>query len=362
MSEILEYKCPCCGGAIEFNSSIQKMKCPYCDSEFEMDSLKAYDDVLKEEAEVEDSAEWDLSSKDAFSEDENINTYVCKSCGGEVITESTVVATNCPYCDNPIVLAKRVAGELKPDYVIPFKLTKEDAKKAFREHLKGKRLLPKVFKDENHIDEIKSLYVPFWLFDADVKAKARYKASRIRTWSMGDYRYTETSYYSLLREGEMGFERIPVDGSDKMPDDLMESIEPYNFSEAVDFQTAYLAGYLANRYDVSVEESILRANSRMKNSSEEKLRETTTGYTTVTAERNNIQLSNQNSKYALYPVWILNTTYQGKKYVFAMNGQTGQFVGDLPLDKGAYWRWLLGLFVGLGVVAVGLAKLLAVLF
>lgn len=359
MSDLMEYKCPNCGGAIEFNSAIQKMKCPYCDSEFEMEALKEYDEVLKGESEKEDNAEWDMSNKETFGEDENISSYVCNSCGGELITDATVVATSCPYCDNPIVLSSRVSGGIKPDFVIPFKLNKEDAKKALMNHLKGKRLLPKIFKDENHIDEIKSLYVPFWLFDADVEANARYKATKVRTWSSRDYRYTETSYFSLLRNGEMGFEKIPVDGSQKMENDLMESIEPYDFSEAVDFQTAYLAGYLADKYDVSVEESVARANERIKSSSEQKLRETTRGYTTVITENSNISLSNQSSKYALYPVWILNTTYKDKKYVFAMNGQTGKFVGNLPLDKGAYFRWLFGLFAGIGVVALGIAKLFA---
>lgn len=120
-------------------------------------------------------------------------------------------------------------------------------------HYKGKKLLPKIFKKENHIDEIKGVYVPFWLFDADADADIRYKATRVRTWSDSDYDYTETSYYSIGRSGDIGFDRVPVDGSSKMPDDLMESIEPFKFEDAVDFKTAYLAGYLADKYDVTAE-------------------------------------------------------------------------------------------------------------
>ncbi len=360
MSDILEYKCPCCGGAVEFESSIQKMKCPYCDTEFEMDALKDFDTILNEEK--HDEMSWDMSEKSTFSEEEkDISVYTCNSCGGEIVSDTTVVATSCPYCDSPVVLSKGIAGDLKPDYVIPFKLSKEDAKKGFLNHLKGKRLLPKVFKDENHIDEIKSLYVPFWLFDSDVDANALYKATRVRSWSSGNYRYTETNYYAVSREGNMTFELVPVDGSKKMPNNLMESIEPYNFAEAVDFQTAYLSGYLADRYDVESDECIIRANERIKNSSEKMLRDTVTGYTTVIPQKNNVSLSNQDSKYALYPVWILNTTYKGEKYIFAMNGQTGKFVGNLPIDWGAFWRWFLGLFAGFSAVSLIIAKLIALL-
>lgn len=206
-------------------------------------------------------------------------------------------------------------------------------------HLTGKRLLPKVFKDQNHIDEIKGIYVPFWLFDTDVDAQIRYRASKVRTWSDKDYNYTETSYYMVHRGGSIGFEHVPVDGSSKMADDLMESIEPYDFSEAVDFQTAYLAGYLADKYDVTAEASIDRANKRVKHSTEDSFAGTVQGYTTVRTEYSSVQFRGGKASYALYPVWLLNTTWNGNKYTFAMNGQTGKFVGDLPVDKAAARRW-----------------------
>ncbi|MCK9444496.1 MAG: hypothetical protein M0Q14_08215 [Tissierellaceae bacterium] len=334
-----EYKCPSCGGAIGFDSSIQKMKCPYCDTEFEMEALVALDEELKKE--FPDDMTWEASAGGQWAEGEteDMMVYVCKSCGGEIIGDKNTAATSCPYCDNPVVIMGQFQGELKPDYVIPFKLDKKAAKEALIKHLKGKKLLPKIFKDENHIDEVKGIYVPFWLFDADAQARIRYKASTVHVWSDSNYDYTRTSYYSLIREGEIGFSLIPVDGSSNMADDLMESIEPFNFDEAVDFQTAYLAGYLADKYDVNEEESLARANERVKKSTEETFRNTVKGYITVIPEHTSIRLENGKARYALYPVWILNTNWNGNKYTFAMNGQTGKFVGDLPLDKGAYWKY-----------------------
>ena len=128
-----------------------------------------------------------------------------------------------------------------------------------------------------------------------------------------------------------------------MADDLMEPIEPFKISASVDFQTAYLSGYLADKYDVSEKESINRAHDRMKKSAEEVLADTVQGYASVVPENTNVNISGGKAQYALYPVWILNTTWKDKKYIFAMNGQTGKMTGDLPIDRGIYLKWLAGL-------------------
>ena len=358
MAVLQEYKCPCCGGAIAFDSALQKMKCPYCDTEFEMETLKEYDAQLREEK--TDDMGWDAAAGNDWQDGETsgLRSYVCKSCGGEIVGDENTAATSCPFCGNPVVMMGQLSGALKPDYVIPFKLDKKAAKDALTKFYSGKRLLPKVFKDENHIDEIKGVYVPFWLFDADADADIRYRATRVRTWSDSDYDYTETSFFSVLRGGSLGFAQVPVDGSSKMADDLMESVEPFNFAEAVDFQTAYLAGYLADKYDVTAEESVDRANARIRKSTEDAFAATVQGYTSVTPEGGSVRLRNGKAKYALYPVWLLNTTWKDKKYTFAMNGQTGKMVGDLPVDKAAYRRWLFGLTGIIGAVAFAASYLL----
>ena len=361
MSDIIEYKCPSCGGAIEFDRHSQKMKCPYCDTEFDLETLKKYDEQLSREAEQKDDiSDWQTDPGKQWQEGETdgMNVYTCKSCGGEIVSDENTGATSCPYCGNPVILTERFRGALRPDMVIPFKLDKKAAKEAYYKHIKGRPLLPKVFRRENHIDEIKGIYVPFWLFDADVAADARYKATKVRTWSDSDYDYTETSYYSVDRSGNMSFVSVPVDGSSRMPDDLMESIEPYKVAEAVEFQTAYLSGYLADKYDVDAQQSTDRARERMKESAQDVLRDTVKGYASVIPENTNVRISGGDAKYALYPVWILNTTWRGKKYIFAMNGQTGRMTGDLPVDNGAYTRWLLGLTAVFSIAAYLVALLI----
>ena len=357
MPTLQEYKCPCCGGAIAFDSTLQKMKCPYCDTEFDMETLAGYDDGLQN---GQDDMQWETSAGESWQEGEadGLRSYVCKSCGGEIVGDANTAATSCPFCGNPVVMMGQFSGALKPDLVIPFKLDKKAAKAGLQKHLTGKRLLPKVFRDQNHIDEIRGVYVPFWLFDTDADAQVRYRATKVRTWSDSNYDYTETEHYLVRRSGSVGFEHVPVDGSSKMPDDLMESIEPYDFFDAAPFQTAYLAGYLADKYDVDAEQSIDRANMRVRRSTEGAFAATVQGYDTVETESSHIQLHGGTAQYALYPVWLLNTTWNSNQYTFAMNGQTGKFVGDLPVDKAAATRWMLGLSVVCSAAAYGLAQLL----
>lgn len=348
MPALIEYKCPCCGGAIEFDSNSQNMKCPYCDTEFEIEAMKEFNEAQQDTG---DKLDWEIPTEEwSSAEQEGMRVYTCQSCGGQILASDTTAASSCPYCDNPIVMTGQFAGGLKPDMIIPFKIDKDGAKAALSNYLKGKFLLPKSFKDENRINEIKGVYVPFWLFDCDANANIRYRATRIRSWSSGNYRYTETMYFLIIRNGSLQFEKVPVDGSQNMPDELSEAIEPYNYHDCIAFNSAYLAGYMADKYDVDAKQSENRANERIRKSTQEEFRSTVRGYSTVVPESTNIRLNSGKIHYALLPVWMLNTEYNGKNYTFAMNGQTGKFVGNLPTDWKKFW----GLFAGIagGVTAV----------
>ena len=334
------------------------MKCLFCATEFDMETVQEYDAELQ--SLPQEDMTWDTAAGGAWSpgETDDLRVYCCNTCGGEVVADATTGATECPFCGNPVIMTGQFAGALRPDLVIPFRVDKKGAIAALNNHYKGKVLLPKVFKDQNHIQEVKGLYVPVWLFDTDVDAHVRYKATRIRTWSDSRYNYTETSHYSVTRAGGIGFDNVPVDGSTKMDDTLMESIEPYNIGDAVDFHTAYLSGFLADKYDVDAKVSEVRANERIKNSTEQAFASTVQGYSSVLPVSANIRLKNGRARYALYPVWILNTRWNGQNFTFAINGQTGKTAGDLPMDKGAFWVWFLGVAGAATAAAFALGWLL----
>lgn len=358
MAGTFEYKCPCCGGSIVFDSRSQKMKCPYCDTEFEMETLKQFDE---ENLSEDTDPKWDadvVRQSDERLEDETLVSYTCESCGGEIVGDRTMASTSCPYCGNNVIVAKQFEGMLRPDVVIPFKLDEKSAREKLKSHLKGKILLPSMFKSENRIKEIRGVYVPFWLYDCDAQADISCRATRVRCWERGDYEYTETSHYLVSRSGEIGFDNVPVDGSEKMDDTLMQSVEPFDYSDCVDFQTAYLAGYVADKFDQTAEQCAPVANQRMRDSTVSAFLGTIQGYATCVPEHTNIRLSQGKITYALLPVWILNTKYKDKLYTFAMNGQTGKFVGNLPVDKGKAVRIAGAVFVA----AAALTMLITGLF
>ncbi|MBE6030607.1 MAG: hypothetical protein E7225_03295 [Clostridiales bacterium] len=345
--QVTNYQCPACNGPLQFDAATGKLSCEYCGSSFpveEIEALYAEKDAAAAQnmadEQVDESSKWDVSSlnDDWGADADGMKVYSCPSCGAELICDDTTAATSCPYCANPTIVPGQFTGMLRPDYVIPFRLNKEQAIEALKKHYEGKPLLPNAFKSSNHLEEIKGVYVPFWLFNGEGEGAARYEATRSRIYRSGDYEVTETDHYDVYREGTVTFELIPVDASTKVPDDYMDSLEPFDYTDLKEFSTAYLPGYLADKYDVTVEESGKRADYRAENTVERSLRDTVIGYGTVFPKSQNIVLKRGEVKYALLPVWLLTTKWKDETYLFAMNGQTGKFVGNLPVDKSKKWK------------------------
>ena len=281
----------------------------------------------------------------------------CDYCGA--ICDESMAATSCPYCGNPTVVPGQFSGELKPDFILPFKLGREDAIKALKDHYKGKILLPRAFTDENHVQEIRGIYVPFWMFDGEAAGDARYEATRSHSYVSGDYEITKTEHFDVYRAGTVAFEKVPVDASSKMPDNHMDSIEPYDYNALKAFSTAYLPGFLADKYDVTVEECRERADQRCEGTLDAALRGSVTSYDTCVRLTGSTNLTRGKVHYALMPVWMLNTKWHGKDFLFAMNGQTGKLVGDLPVSWGKFWGMFAGIASILSIVgSIGAALLM----
>ena len=138
----------------------------------------------------------------------------------------------------------------------------------------------------------------------------------------------------------MDFVRIPADASTQMDDDTMDSLEPYDYSKAVEYDAAYFSGYLADRYDVEEKDARPRANDRVENTFRNKMREQVHNYNEVSRKSDNISLSDAKAEYAMLPVWMMSTKYEDKIYTFGVNGQTGKLVGSLPVDNGKYIKYL----------------------
>lgn len=359
------YQCPACTGPLRFSGTSGKLECDYCGSVYSVEEIEqkyaakdaaaaAAQAVIDEKNAAQAAAMEAMGLEWSSEEAAGMKVYNCPSCRAELICDATTGATSCPYCGNNTIIPGQFSGGLKPDLVIPFKLDKDAAKAALKNFYKGKKFLPKVFADENHIEEIKGVYVPFWLCDCRVDAAVNYEAERVHRYESGDSRITETEYYDVHREGYLCFEKIPVDASTKMPDEHMDAIEPYDYSELKPFSAAYLPGFLADKYDVSQQDSMERIEQRAKSSTGDSLRGTLSDYDSAIPTAEDYRLNATAVRYALMPVWLLSTRWKDQSFLFAMNGQTGKLVGDLPISKGKYWAW----FAGIAVAVTALLTLL----
>ncbi len=342
------YQCPACTGPLRFDGTIGNLRCDHCDSRFEVAEIEAiYSPPTEPQAqqsapivEPQNPQQWTATTlNSSWGEDaSHMRAYNCTSCGAEIICDETTAATSCLYCGNNTIVPGQFDGALRPDYVIPFKLSKEDAMAALKNHCKGKKLLPSFFDKDVHIEEIKGVYVPVWLFDGAVDADVHYTAKHSTSVTTGNYRTTTTKHYKVRRAGRIKFEDIPVDSSSKMPDEYMESIEPFDYNDLKPFSMAYMPGFLADKYDVSVESCSPRADGRAVKTALKILRDSIKGYTNCTEDGRNVNLLRGDVSYAMAPVWMLTTRWKNKPYIFAMNGQTGRFVGDLPCDMKKYYK------------------------
>ncbi len=354
----IAYKCPCCSAPLAFSGASGRLECVSCGNSYETDALDAMNIT-----QPSGGVQFDLPKETFGAEDANgMQAYICKSCGAELMTEGTTTATECPYCGSPTILPDRIEGGVKPEKVIPFAVTKEQAQKQFEEYFKGKRLLPNVFTNSrNRISEMRKLYVPYWLFDCDAHANIVYDAEKEETRREGEWEITRTEHYIVRRKGSMAFENIPVDGSVKLDNQISESLEPYDLSAAVSFQPAVLAGALADHADVNANECEGRAVERVETSIANAMRSTVTGYSHVSERSKNIVAEGGKVTPVLMPVWLITTEKEGKTYTFAINGQTGKLTCDVPADKKKSLVWGAGVFAGvfgIGVLALYLMQYL----
>ena len=350
-TNVIEYKCPCCGAGLKFRGDSQQLRCEYCDNSFDLETVQAFNASEARDTSEEFGWEQEPSAQWSDSEQEDLHMFVCPSCGGEILTEQTTAASFCPYCDNPTILPGRLSGGLKPDAIIPFRKSKENAQEAFRKLCKGKPLLPAMFTQEQRIEKITGMYVPFWLYDCRGVFHGDYKATRVRSWSDSKYNYTKTEHFLLKRGVQADFQGIPMDGSSKMDDAFMESIEPFDYTQLRDFDMAFLSGFLADKYDVPAEQGKERIRQRVENAIDAQLQTTFLGYSSVVPTSRQLKIDHGKARYVLMPVWLLNTRYRGKLYTFAMNGQTGRMTGSLPISPQKCALWFGGVFAGVTLLA-----------
>ena len=345
------YRCPCCGSILTWNGMSGEMKCDSCGNSFPLETLEDFSQNDIQDTGAADFR-WDRPAEGTVDGDtSSLRAFSCPGCGAQMVVSDTAAAQRCPYCGNDTVMPQVLDGVFRPEAMIPFRKTKEEAVEAYRQLCRKKRLLPRGFASESRIEKITGVYVPFWLFDCGTDSDCTYRCTRSTTHREGQYMVTRTQHYLVRRGGTVDFSQLPVNSSTKLDDTLMEAVEPFNTDETAAFNPAYISGYQAERYDLGADKCQTRAAERIRQSVTRIFRSEVKGYATVIPDHTRVDLTQSRSRNVLMPVWILNNSWKGKKYTFAMNGQTGRIIGDLPMDPGKTTLLGLGLFLGLGLAA-----------
>ncbi len=351
----IQQKCPACGGPARYDPEKGLLICDYCRTKT---PIPAKPKEEKTEAEEQGTIHLDgfdfknLNEQATDLNAANLPVYSCVSCGAEVIAPAEQIALTCPYCRNNIVLTEKVSGKLRPDAVIPFKITTKDLPGAMNRFYKGKALLPKRFFSDSTMGDVTGVYVPFWIFNGKVGGRLRYNGNTSHVTRNGSYEYTETKRYALDRDVSMVFENVPVDASGKIENALMDSLEPFDMKDAKPFDMRYLAGFTADRFDEAKRDISERARKRMYNTAAGIAASSAcTGYSGVTQRGGNLKLD-LDAKYMLLPVYLFDLSFGGKKYHFAVNGQTGKAVGEVPTDSGVSRSYFLIRMLALAAVII----------
>ena len=348
--QTLGTKCPACGASIDFNPKASKWKCKYCFSEFTLEEMEK---VTSGSASKENNKDEKVTKEDV-----DYYTYNCQSCGAEIIADNETAATFCVYCGNTTILRNKLEGDFKPHYVIPFKTEKKEAEEAFKSLSKGRMFVPKDFTDQKNIEKIRGIYIPFWLYDLHIDGRIAGTATKVQTWVVGDIQYTKTDKYDVARTAHMDFIKIPIDGSTRFDNDIMDTIQPYDYKEMVPYNHAYLSGFYAERYDQESKELQKIPEDRAIKTVENDMLNSIQGYASKSIRDKNFIPKLTNCEYALLPVWMVNVKYKDKQYLFAMNGQTKEFIGDIPLSKGKVILCVIICLIVFAAIVLGISYLI----
>ncbi len=345
---VLIYKCPSCGSNMKFDSEQQMMVCEHCNT---AKSVTQMEQITKE-AEMLNN-EQDNVECDNTAETMEVKVYKCPACGAELLTDENTSATFCNFCGNATLIENRLQGVNAPTGVIPFEHNKEEAVAAFKKWSKKGLLTPKEFVSQNTIEKITGMYVPFWLYDYNSEVDLDARCTRVRVERHGNKEITNTEHYNVHRNVTMQFNRVPADASEKMDDDIMDKLEPFDYGDIKKFEIPYLSGYVSEKYNFTSKELEDRVESRLEQYAKDMARGTINGYATTAVIREDVTLHKQKADYILMPVWMLNYRYKGQTFTFTMNGQTGKVVGKLPISVGK----VISLFAGSSVAVFAIIKL-----
>jgi DNA-directed RNA polymerase subunit RPC12/RpoP len=300
--------CKNCAGRLIFNPASQKLECEGCGSFYSPEDVE---DIYAE----------------AGSKYYDTRVYTCSHCGAEVITSDSEVSTFCVYCGNPAIVFNRISKEYRPDGLVPFKITREQAIANIRKKFLKNPIVPQEIKDKCIPGNLRGIYVPYWIINAHF-AEADWIRAEIKRG-----KHTQIRYYS--RSGKTFLRNVPIDGSRILNDDTSRKLEPFYLEDAKDFDEDYLNGFYSNTSDLNYYD--LRASAATRCHalySAEVVK-------TIGMHANKVKIVDSmywidildDPIYMMMPVWFFTFVHEGNPYTVLVNGQTGKVVGTMPWQK-----------------------------
>ena len=337
------YSCPTCGAQLYWDPKKGSLYCQYCDSSYSPDEFEDKTANTEDGKAPSVSAE-KLSDNVVVSDNENVVVYECKTCGGEVVAQKTTMATVCPYCGEAVSITTKSVGDFRPDRVIPFAQDKKGIANVFKNYVNKSFLTPAAFKNDNTIDKIQGLFVPYYLHTMTDKAQNFFKGEKITYHRSGNDRVATHKVYRLSIDATGKFDKIPTDAAKDLENELMDALEPYTYKDLASYNPAYMAGFVAEQKDEDIDVLQQRAKIRCENGMNSNARQAFAGYDSLLPTGSKHSFFDIDSEYVMLPVWMLNVKHNGKKYRFAVNGQTGKIVGKLPINWGKFAAICAGTF------------------
>lgn len=338
-SNVSIVKCPNCGADMTYNPSLGALHCEYCDTSLKPETTRgAFSRDLfteREEGEVEGGA----------------SVFRCPNCGGEAEIDNFDSTVECPFCGATNIVKTDSLKGLKPDTILPFAVSKEQAYEFGRKWIKKRLYAPRKLKRDFTANRFKGVYSPSFIFGTSTYSSYEGKLGEnytvtVRT-SKGVRTEVRTRWFFVSGNYSKAYRDVVVEASSALEQKEMNKILPYDLDNKEQYKKEYLAGFAAERYSSSLDDSFGTAKAMIEPDIRQSIlaqyKYDVIGYLNV-----NTTYADTRFNYTLLPIWLCGYKYREKLYHFIVNGRTGKSTGKFPVSVA---KVLITVAAALGIVA-----------
>ncbi len=345
-----QFKCEQCGASVDFVPGTTALVCPYC---------QHCTPIARAEGDVEELDLLAYLGKSA-DEQEQVETKVmrCRSCGAATSVDAHISADSCAFCGSDLITKGGSERQIRPRSLLPFRVTSDEARALFEKWIAGRWFAPNRLRKLARVEgRLRGVYVPYWTYDAGTSSK--YVGERGEDyWVTESYTTIEngktvtrtrqvrkTRWYPARGTVRVHFDDVLILASRSLPQAEAVQLAPWDLENLEPFQEAFLSGFSAETYQVSLEDGFRAAQSVMSEGIRDEIRRDIGG-DHQRIHSVDTQWFDLSFKHILLPVWVAAYRYAKEVYRFLVNGRTGEVQGERP------WSWVKIAFAVLAAAAV----------